>query len=836
MKNPIKALFNSNSTNKLKNNYKILENAKINFKYSKLDTENLDIAESYKVGYSNILITNDGRYIVKDPEISNLEIETLNNIINDLLYKLPSIEIGERRKFRELLAKFGVHDNKLAYFLEREIIGYGILDPILNDPKIEDVQFPSPNVPARVIHSEYGKLITNIILDEQELDLYIEKVVYKSGKSISMFKPMLSIRSSDTARITVTYKKEVGYKGSSLTIRKFPENPWSITRILCKNTLDTLSAAYLMTLIENKKAVLVIGGMGDGKTSLINSLTNFIPHNSTVITVEDSVSKDSIVAFKLDDIIIIDKIGNFVDQLFDIYNIEEDGFLSIPNLYVLTIDEQYRVTWARCQYLYRHFVAKEFVKIITETGKQIEVTGDHSLFSYDENKKIKPVKCSDLRLNDKILVIDNLYLGENYNLIYVNHSSLIGNNIYSIKNDIKEVINLRNHFIIDNCISQYNLNFERNNYYSIFRNIDELINYYFKIINNHIKEGSNTLVFNKENLNIYQYVIFMSLLLGIKIKTQIVKINDELYYHAHINSIQTEQYVPEKEKRKETKFDINEEKIVYIEKTYKKDRVYDLTVLNNGKFIANGFVCHNTPELRLAHPYWIPLVTRESITLDEKGSIDMFTLVKHALRMSGDYLIVGEVRGEEGRVWAQAIMTGHGGITSLHAETPISAIERLISDPIKVEIGSLSSLHSIVELHRISQYKQDTNTKRIPIYYRRVTGIYDLNYVTSNNEPKLIRISSYKSDEDRFKTLSIEEVVKTPTIVQIMEEKGWDEEKMYNDIEIKLRFINKIKEEAKKNDYFMDYRNISKLIWEFYKDPLKFNLEEIKSEEEVLLD
>jgi len=86
-----------------------------------------------------------------------------------------------------------------------------------------------------------------------ELDLYIEKLVYKSGKSVSMFKPMLSIKSSDTARITVTYKKEVGYKGSSVTIRKFPENPWSITRILCKNTIDVVSAAYLMKLIENKK-------------------------------------------------------------------------------------------------------------------------------------------------------------------------------------------------------------------------------------------------------------------------------------------------------------------------------------------------------------------------------------------------------------------------------------------------------------------------------------------------------------------------------------------------------------------------------------------------------
>jgi len=84
---------------------------------------------------------------------------------------------------------------------------YQILDPAVKDSKVEDIQIPAPNVPARIIHSDYDKLISNIVLDENELNNYVEKLVYKSGKNISAFRPLLSIRSSDTTRLTVTYKK-----------------------------------------------------------------------------------------------------------------------------------------------------------------------------------------------------------------------------------------------------------------------------------------------------------------------------------------------------------------------------------------------------------------------------------------------------------------------------------------------------------------------------------------------------------------------------------------------------------------------------------------------------
>ncbi len=81
-------------------------------------------------------------------------------------------------------------------------------------------------------------------------------------------------------------------------------------------------------------------------------------------------------------------------------------------------------------------------------------------------------------------------------------------------------------------------------------------------------------------------------------------------------------------------------------------------------------------------------------------------MMKHALRESADYVIIGEVRGEEGRILAQAIATGHDGLTTFHAENPRTVIARLTTDPIGVEPSLLYALHGIVMMEK------DVQTRR----------------------------------------------------------------------------------------------------------------------------
>ncbi|MBC7293504.1 MAG: type II/IV secretion system ATPase subunit, partial [Thermoleophilia bacterium] len=136
-------------------------------------------------------------------------------------------------------------------------------------------------------HKDFGTLRTNISMSEQEFNRYVEKFVHMAGKSVSLYSPLLSIRLPTNDRLTVTYQREVSSR-PSFAIRKFPKQPWSITSIMMMGTLAPEMAAWLMLLIKYKRAVLVCGPVGTGKTSLINALCSMIPADRIIVTIEDT--------------------------------------------------------------------------------------------------------------------------------------------------------------------------------------------------------------------------------------------------------------------------------------------------------------------------------------------------------------------------------------------------------------------------------------------------------------------------------------------------------------------------------------------------------------------
>ncbi|HXW36998.1 MAG TPA: type II/IV secretion system ATPase subunit [Nitrososphaerales archaeon] len=109
-------------------------------------------------------------------------------------------------------------------------------------------------------------------------------------------------------------------------------------------------------------------------------------------------------------------------------------------------------------------------------------------------------------------------------------------------------------------------------------------------------------------------------------------------------------------------------------------------------------------EINLAHEGWTALVSRESygMTEDRAGAVTLFDLVKAAMRMRPDILVVGEVRGEEAYVLFQAISTGHGGLCTLHADDTSSAIQRLVSKPMDVPPSFIPFLDVAITVRRIT--------------------------------------------------------------------------------------------------------------------------------------
>ena len=124
------------------------------------------------------------------------------------------------------------------------------------------------------------------------------------------------------------------------------------------------------------------------------------------------------------------------------------------------------------------------------------------------------------------------------------------------------------------------------------------------------------------------------------------------------------------------------------------------------------------PELNLPHENWVQLTVRPSYTVGSKiGSIELFDLVKLSLRYRPDYLIVGEVRGEEAFVLFQAMATGHGGLSTIHAETLDYAVKRLTSEPMNIPPTYMRLMNIFTHIQRVTTRSKGGRVKVL----RRVT-------------------------------------------------------------------------------------------------------------------
>jgi flagellar protein FlaI len=179
--------------------------------------------------------------------------------------------------------------DKLLYYIVRDFLGYGKIDPLMKDHMIEDVSADGVNIPLYVWHREYESLPTNIIFkDETELNSFIIRLAYLAKKNISIASPMLDASLPDGSRIQLTYGSEVTRRGSTFTIRRFRVDPLTVSDLIAFNTLSSEVAAYFWYIIENRASVLVAGGVAAGKTSTLNCLSMFIRPEQKIVSVEDT--------------------------------------------------------------------------------------------------------------------------------------------------------------------------------------------------------------------------------------------------------------------------------------------------------------------------------------------------------------------------------------------------------------------------------------------------------------------------------------------------------------------------------------------------------------------
>jgi archaeal flagellar protein FlaI len=178
---------------------------------------------------------------------------------------------------------------KVKYYLKRDVLGFGPIDPLFHDPFIEDITCGGPSKPVYVYHRRYEGLRTNVIFRDSEfLDGFLMKMVHRAGKHISAAHPIVDASLPGNHRLAALYKKEVTTMGSSFTIRKFREDPITVVDLINSDTLDVDMAAYIWLLLDNKKSLMVIGSTGGGKTTILNAVTGLINPSYKIFSVEDT--------------------------------------------------------------------------------------------------------------------------------------------------------------------------------------------------------------------------------------------------------------------------------------------------------------------------------------------------------------------------------------------------------------------------------------------------------------------------------------------------------------------------------------------------------------------
>lgn len=178
---------------------------------------------------------------------------------------------------------------KIVYHAIRDFIYLGKIEPLMNDPLIEEISCDGMNVPIYIWHREQESMPTNIVFtNHRELDNFVRKMAYVSGKHISVAQPIVDASLPGGDRINLTLGTEVTKKGSTFTIRRFRADPITVIDLIKSNTMSADIAAYLWYLVEHKSTMLIAGGTASGKTTTLNTISSFSRPEHKIITIEDT--------------------------------------------------------------------------------------------------------------------------------------------------------------------------------------------------------------------------------------------------------------------------------------------------------------------------------------------------------------------------------------------------------------------------------------------------------------------------------------------------------------------------------------------------------------------
>jgi pilus assembly protein CpaF len=220
------------------------------------------------------------------------------HVISELgstLYDQRMSETELRRQVHELLhnllgqeraALTSVERTRLMQDVSDDVLGYGPIERFLKDPTVTEVMV---NGPDNVFIERSGRIETTKVAfaNETHLRRIIDKIVSQIGRRVDEATPMVDARLPDGSRVNVVLPP-LAIGGPFMTVRKFATDPYTVDDLITFGTLSSQVARFVDACVRGRLNIVISGGTGTGKTTLLNVLSSFIPDDERIVTVEDA--------------------------------------------------------------------------------------------------------------------------------------------------------------------------------------------------------------------------------------------------------------------------------------------------------------------------------------------------------------------------------------------------------------------------------------------------------------------------------------------------------------------------------------------------------------------
>lgn len=225
--------------------------------------------------YVEQLILETKQYVLDNLPLSQLDDDELEEqIMQIVIQRIGSMYCSLEQK------------SSIVRDIYSSIRGFGLLDSIINDDNITEVMINGPN---NIFIEKSGKLqkLDRKFESQRELEDIIQKIVGTAGREVNQANPICDTRLPNGSRVNVVLPP-IALCGPTLTIRKFSKTPMTINKLIEYGSITQDIAHKLELLVRAKYNIFISGGTGSGKTTFLNALSNFIPKDERIITIEDS--------------------------------------------------------------------------------------------------------------------------------------------------------------------------------------------------------------------------------------------------------------------------------------------------------------------------------------------------------------------------------------------------------------------------------------------------------------------------------------------------------------------------------------------------------------------